>query len=186
MEIRELGIMGALEFSPKIYSDDRGSFREWFNLQEIKKVIDFSFSVVQGNVSHSKMDVIRGVHFSNSNKGQDKFVTCISGEIVDVLIDLRLGSPTYLVKEYVSLVPSGGRSVFIPTGVGHGFVSRAEDSIVCYLLSSEYDPKTEQAIYPFDPKLNIAWNTENPILSERDLSAQSFEQAHALGLLSAY
>jgi dTDP-4-dehydrorhamnose 3,5-epimerase len=186
MKIRELGILGALEFSPQIFSDDRGSFREWFNLQKIKQDIDFSFPVVQGNISHSKLGVIRGVHFSNSTKGQDKFVTCISGEIVDVLIDLRLGSPTYLVKEYVSLCPTSGKSIYIPTGVGHGFVSKAEESIVCYLLTSEYDPQTEQAIYPFDVELDINWNTEKSIISERDTSAQSLSEARVRGLLHSY
>lgn len=186
MEIRELGILGALEFSPQIFSDGRGSFREWFNLQKIKQDIDFSFPVVQGNISHSKLGVIRGMHFSNSSKGQDKFVTCISGEIVDVLIDLRLESPTYLVKEYVSLNPACGKSVYIPTGVGHGFVSRAEDSIVCYLLSSEYDPRTEQAVNPFDSELSIDWNTKNPILSDRDTSALTLAQARDLNLLHPY
>jgi dTDP-4-dehydrorhamnose 3,5-epimerase len=186
MKIRELGILGALEFSPQIFSDDRGSFREWFNIQKIKQDIDFSFPVVQGNISHSKLGVIRGIHFSNSPKGQEKFVTCISGEIVDVLIDLRLGSPTYLFKEYVSLNPAHGKSVYIPTGVGHGFVSRAEDSIVCYLLSSEYDPGTEQAISPFDRELAIDWNTKDPILSDRDTSAYSLAQARDLNLLHIY
>ena len=186
VEIRELGIIGALEFSPQIYSDDRGSFREWFNLQEIREKVNFPFPIAQGNVSHSKLGVIRGVHFSNSLKGQDKFVTCISGEIVDVLVDLRLESPTYLVKEYVSLLPSHGRSVYIPTGVGHGFVSRAEESIVCYLLSSEYDPQTEQAIFPFDADLDIEWNTEDPILSQRDASAQSLVHAKNFGLLKQF
>jgi dTDP-4-dehydrorhamnose 3,5-epimerase len=186
MEIRELGILGALEFSPQIFSDERGSFREWFNIQRIKQDIDFSFPVVQGNISHSKLGVIRGIHFSNSPKGQEKFVTCISGEIVDVLIDLRLGSPTYLFKEYVSLNPAHGKSVYIPTGVGHGFVSRAEESIVCYLLSSEYDPQTEQAVHPLDHELNIEWNTLNPILSARDSSAQSLAQARDLRLLRFY
>lgn len=186
MKIRELGIMGALEFSPQVFSDDRGSFREWFNLQKIKIDIDFSFTAVQGNISHSKLGVIRGIHFSNSPKGQEKFVTCVSGKIVDVLIDLRLGSPTYLVKEYVSLEPAHGKSVYIPTGVGHGFVSQAEESIVCYLLSSEYDPKTEQAINPFDSELGIDWNTKNPILSDRDISAHSLAQARDLSLLRFY
>lgn len=186
VEIRELGILGALEFSPQIFSDDRGSFREWFNLQRIKQNIDFSFPVVQGNISHSKLGVIRGVHFSNSSKGQEKFVTCVSGGIVDVLIDLRLGSPTYLVKEYVTLNPAHGKSVYIPTGVGHGFVSQAEESIVCYLLSSEYDPGTEQAINPFDSELGIDWNTKNPILSDRDTTAYSLAQARDLSLLRFY
>lgn len=186
MEIRELGILGALEFSPQIFSDDRGSFREWFNLQKIKQDIAFSFPVVQGNISHSKLGVVRGVHFSNSSKGQEKFVTCTSGDIVDVLIDLRLGSPTYLAKEYISLNPTHGKSVYIPTGVGHGFVSRAEESIVCYLLSSEYDPQTEQAIYPLDHELDIDWNIKNPILSERDSSAQSLAQARDRSLLRFY
>ena len=186
MKIRELGIMGALEFSPQVFSDDRGSFREWFNLQKINLDIDFSFTAVQGNISHSKLGVIRGIHFSNSPKGQEKFVTCVSGEIVDVLIDLRLGSPTYLVKEYVSLDPAHGISVYIPTGVGHGFVSQAEESIVCYLLSSEYDPQTEQSVNPFDIELNIDWNTKNPILSERDTSALTLAQARELNLLHRY
>lgn len=186
MEIKKLRILGALEFSTQIFSDERGSFREWINLEKIKREVDFSFPVIQGNISHSKLGVIRGVHFSNSAKGQGKFVTCISGKIVDVLVDLRLGSPTYLVKEYVYLDPTRAKSVYIPTGVGHGFASQEDDSVVCYLLTSEYDPATEQTIYPFDVELGIDWNTKNSILSSRDSSAQTFAQAKALNLLTSY
>lgn len=186
MEIRKLGILGALEFTAQIFSDDRGSFREWINLERIKNQMDFSFPVVQANISHSKLGVIRGIHFSNSVQGQDKFVTCISGKIVDVLVDLRIGSPTYLVKEYVHLDQICGKSVYIPTGVGHGFVSKKDDSVVCYLLTSEYDPTTEQSIHPFDIELDIDWNTQRPIISKRDSSAQSLAQARDLNFLRLY
>jgi dTDP-4-dehydrorhamnose 3,5-epimerase len=186
VKVRKLAIMEALEFSPQIYPDHRGSFREWFNLEKIDRDLPFLFPVAQGNISHSKLGVIRGLHFSNSPKGQRKLVTCTFGRVLDVLVDLRLGSPTYLVKEYVSLDPMQGKSVYIPAGVGHGFVSQAEESIVCYMLSSEYDPETEQTIYPFDVELDIDWNTKNPILSDRDTSAHSLAQARALGLLHFY
>ena len=186
MEIRKLGIVGALEFSSQVFSDERGSFREWINLQKIKLEMDFSFSVIQGNISNSKLGVIRGVHFSNSTRGQDKFVTCISGKIIDVLVDLRIGSPTYLVKEYIELDPSNGKSVYIPTGVGHGFLSKEDNTAVCYLLTSEYDPLTEQTIHPFDDELGINWDTKKSILSLRDKTARSLAQARALNLLHPF
>lgn len=186
MEIRKLGILGALEFSAQIFSDDRGSFREWINIERIKHEMDFSFPVIQANISHSKLGVIRGIHFSNSVKGQDKFVTCISGKIIDVLVDLRIGSPTYLVKEYVHLDQTCGKSVYIPTGVGHGFVSKEDNSIVSYLLTSEYDPATEQSIHPLDGELGIDWNTKSFILSVRDSSAQTLAQATSQKLLTSY
>lgn len=186
MEIRKLGILGALEFTSQIFSDSRGSFQEWINLEKIKQEMGFSFPVIQGNISHSKLGVIRGLHFSSSAKGQDKFVTCISGKVVDVLVDLRLGSPTYLIKDYIELDPTCGKSVYIPTGVGHGFASKEDNTVVCYLLTSGYDPLTEQTIHPFDTELGIEWNTDNSILSTRDQNAYSLAQAKALGFLTYF
>jgi dTDP-4-dehydrorhamnose 3,5-epimerase len=178
-----LGIEGAFEITPEIYADTRGSFQEWFNMERIRKVLPFNFIPVQGNISYSNESVVRGIHFSNSSSGQEKLVTCISGEIRDILIDLRLGSPSFMKVEYISLLPTNGNSVFIPSGVGHGFSSMKDDSILCYLLSSTYDPTTEQSVNPFDAELALDWNVEKPILSDRDVAGLSFQQVSDRKLL---
>ena len=186
MKINKLSIDGAFESIPQTHVDSRGYFRESFNIQEINKSISVSFLPIQGNISVSRKSVIRGIHFSNSTAGQAKYVTCTFGSVRDVIIDLRLGSPTFLKIEYIELNPSIGNSIFVPAGVGHGFVAREDNSMVSYLLNSVYEPTTEQAINPFDDQMGIDWNTKNPILSERDLNAVSLQEAQNLKLLTIF
>jgi dTDP-4-dehydrorhamnose 3,5-epimerase len=181
-----LGIEGAFEITPEVYVDARGAFQEWFNTESIREVLPFDFIPVQGNISHSNESVVRGIHFSNSPTGQEKIVTCISGEIRDAIVDLRLGSPTFMKVEYISLLPTRGNSVFIPSGVGHGFASIKDDSILCYLLSSTYDPTTEQSLNPFDAELVLDWNVEKPILSDRDIAGLSFQELSDRKLLTNF
>ena len=186
MKINKLSIDGAFESIPQTHVDSRGYFRETFNVQEINKYIPFSFLPIQQNTSVSKKSVIRGIHFSNSLAGQTKYVTCTFGKVLDVIVDLRVGSPTFLNVEYIELNPSVGNSIFVPTGVGHGFVAIEDESTVSYLLSTAYDPTTEQTIYPFDDQLGIDWKTENPILSSRDRNAGNLQDALRLKLLSNF
>ena len=186
MKINKLSIDGAFESIPITHVDSRGYFRETFNIKEINKSLSVSFLPIQGNTSVSKKSVIRGIHFSNSVVGQDKYVTCTFGKVLDVIVDLRLGSPTFLEIEYLELNPQIGNSIFVPTGVGHGFVAIENDSAVSYLLSSTYESATEQTINPFDDQLGIDWNTKNPILSDRDLNAGTLQEARRLKLLSIF
>jgi dTDP-4-dehydrorhamnose 3,5-epimerase len=113
--------------------------------------------------------VIRGIHYSLAPDGQVKVVTCTSGVIVDVLIDIRLNSPTYLQVEYIELSEESGRVIYIPSGVGHGFIVQSDSASVAYLTSSKFAPEYEKAVYLNDPELGIIWPIpvgENIIISK--------------------
>ena len=186
--MEKLSISGAYVARHKVFPDERGLFREWFKAQEIS-TIDETFSVQQANFSKSKRSVIRGIHYSVSPLGQSKVVTCVSGLVTDVLVDLRQGSPTYLQVEYIRLSDDSGEAVFIPTGVGHGFIVESESASVAYLSSSAYAPEYERGICPTDPALGIKWPLpfgELGIISKADTLAPTLEQAESSGNLAIY
>jgi len=188
MILQELSILGAYVATHRVFPDERGLFREWFKADEIQS-IDKTFSVQQANYSKSKRFVIRGVHYSVAPQGQAKLVTCASGEIVDVLVDLRVGSPTYLNIEYIELSEDSGKVVFIPTGVGHGFVVESESAAVVYLTSSGYAPDYEKAISPTDPELKINWPIPLGalgVISKADTEAPTLAQAKESGTLPTF
>ena len=188
MSLQELSIRGAYLVQHRVFPDERGLFREWFKAEEIAS-FDESFSVQQANYSKSKKSVIRGIHYSLSPVGQSKVVTCVSGLVTDVLVDLRLGSPTYLKVEYISLSDASGDVLYIPTGVGHGFIVESESASVAYLASSAYAPNYEKAICPTDPALGIIWPLqpgELGVISQADKSAPSLAQAEISGDLPIY
>ncbi len=188
MTLQELSISGAYLVTHQVFPDERGLFREWFKAEEVE-LIDKSFSVQQANYSNSKQFVIRGIHYSLAPRGQAKIVTCASGRIVDVLVDLRIGSPTYLKVEHVELAEDLGRVVFIPTGVGHGFFVESESAAIVYLTSSGYSPSYEKAISPTDSELGINWpipGGEMGVISKADREARTLAQAKELGILPTF
>jgi len=188
MTLQELSISGCYLVTHKVFPDERGIFREWFRSEEILSV-DKNFSVKQANYSNSKKYVIRGIHYSLAPSGQAKVVTCASGEIVDVLVDIRTGSPTYLNVENVRLSEKSGNVIYIPSGVGHGFIVESQSASVVYLTSSTYAPEYEKAICPMDPDLGIDWPIpagEIAIISDADLNAQKLAQAIELNELPTW
>jgi dTDP-4-dehydrorhamnose 3,5-epimerase len=180
MNIEPLPISGAWTLSPRIYQDDRGSFREWFKASALLEHADISFEPKQSNVSTSAKNVVRGIHYSLARQGQAKLITCLSGRIWDVIVDIRTGSPTFGQWEGVELSPENGKSVFISSGLGHGFSALENGSVAAYLLSSEYDPVSEKEINPLDPLLGIDWKISTPILSEKDQKGPSLESRRDL------
>jgi dTDP-4-dehydrorhamnose 3,5-epimerase len=188
MNIQRLAIDGCFVLVHKVFPDERGLFREWFKAEETKKLAP-NFEVQQANLSISKRGVIRGIHYSVAPVGQSKLVSCAQGGITDVLVDLRKGSPTYLKVEYVQLSESSGSTVFIASGVGHGFVVETESAAVVYLTSSSYAPQFEKAICPTDPDLAINWPLPHGVghvISPADASALTLSQADAAGDLPKY
>jgi dTDP-4-dehydrorhamnose 3,5-epimerase len=188
MTLQELSIEGAYILTHKVFPDERGNFREWFKAEEISS-IDSGFSVQQANYSKSKQWVIRGIHYSLAPEGQSKVVTCASGEVIDVLVDLRLNSPTYLKVEYIELKEDSGSVVYIPSGVGHGFIVQSESAAVVYLTSSGYSPEHEKAICPTDPELGITWPLpagQPGVISRADTQAPTLTQAIAEGILPTF
>ena len=185
MDLSPLGIEGAWLASSPVWEDDRGSFREWFKASDIKSATGLDFSVAQANLSHSKRGVLRGIHYSLAAGGQAKWVTCVSGSIRDVIVDIRPTSPTYGQYVIVDLVGGSGNVVLIGAGLGHGFISLNDDSAVAYLVSSPFSPTEEFEINPLDPIIGINWGlpTDQLLLSAKDLAAPDLSERRELGLL---
>ena len=171
MEFEELDLSGVWLAKSPTYRDGRGLFREWFQASDFENASGIDFVTSQSNCSTSVENVIRGIHFSRSPIGQAKFVTCVQGSILDVVIDLRKSSNTFMQSIQVELNSEYGYSVFVPSGFGHGFLTLDSANTVVYNLTSAYDPESEYTIDAFDPKLSISWPTKNVLRSDRDLSA---------------
>jgi dTDP-4-dehydrorhamnose 3,5-epimerase len=186
--VQKLAIDGCFVIEHKVYPDERGLFREWFKASDLLE-INSDFSVQQANYSYSTMGVLRGIHYSLAPQGQAKLITCAQGKILDVLIDLRKGSPTYLSVEYIELASDSGKTVFIASGVGHGFVVQSAEASVVYLTSSAFAPEFERNLSPLDPALEITWaipDDANLILSPADRNAPTLAGLEKSGLLPVY
>jgi dTDP-4-dehydrorhamnose 3,5-epimerase len=181
MKLSPLKIDGAWVAESPVWPDNRGFFREWYQRDTILEATGIDFSVAQANFSLSSQGVFRGIHYSLAPNGQAKWITCVSGSIIDVVVDLRVDSPTFKMIEYIELERSDGKSVLIGSGLGHGFYSKENDSGVAYLLNSSYSPENEYGISPKDPELNIAWpngffKSINQNISIKDLQAPTLRE----------
>jgi len=191
MPFQPMGIPGAFVFTPVRHEDTRGHFQESFKLSELRQEIGISFEVKQVNQSSSAKGVIRGIHFATSPPGQAKYVTCPKGKIWDVVVDLRTDSPTFGEWEGVDISADNGKSVVIPEGLGHAFLSLEKNSVVSYLCSEEYRPLDEHQINPLDPEIGIdflavakKFGVEKFVLSDQDKKAQTLKAALRSGNLA--
>jgi dTDP-4-dehydrorhamnose 3,5-epimerase len=173
LEIRELDIQGLWIIKFPIYTDSRGDFREWFKASDIESQVGKSFETLQANISSSKKGALRGIHFSLAPGGQGKLITCATGSIWDVVVDLRVNYPTFKRWVVTPLDSASGESLYVSDGLGHGFVSMSENSKIVYLLTGPYSKEDEYEVNPFDPEIGIKWPIENPILSTKDSQAPS-------------
>ena len=182
-----LSIEGAWVATPPVRSDARGSFLELFRGGEFLGALGYRLDVAQANCSVSHRGVIRGIHFADVPPGQAKYVSCVSGAILDVVVDLRAGSPSFGRWEAVRLDDENRRSVFVSEGLGHAFMALSELATTVYLCSTPYTPGREHGLHPLDPDLGIGWpaGTE-PVLSDKDAKAPSLAEAHRGGLLPRY
>ena len=185
MKIIPLHVSGVWLASWQSYEDERGNFREWFKHSDIFTATGLDFSVAQANFSESKNGVVRGIHYSLADPGQAKWLTCLSGSIKDVIVDLRQGSPTFGEIVEINLSGSSQQAVLISPGLGHGFISLKDKTTVAYLITSPFSPSEEFAINPLDPTLKIDWELPGHrlILSERDSSAPSLLEQMSCGKL---
>jgi dTDP-4-dehydrorhamnose 3,5-epimerase len=182
-----LPIEGAWVFTPRIHRDERGGFLEWFRGQELAARAGYRFDVAQANCSVSRRGVIRGIHFADVPPGQAKYVTCVRGAVMDVVVDLRAGSPAFGTWQAVILDDADRRAVFAAEGLGHGFCTLSDEATVLYLCSAPYTPGREHGVHPLDADLAIAWpDSTEPVLSARDAAAPTLAQAQAAGLLPGY
>ena len=181
MEINEIRV-----FENTIFEDGRGYFQEMYKESRFRSASIDNFNPKQSNLSVSNYGVIRGIHYSIAKSGQAKMVSCVHGSILDVAIDLRIGSPNFLKVFTIKLKSTEGKSVFIPHGFGHGFQSLEDKSMVTYLLDTEYEPTLEKEIYVFDSQLKIPWYEIPPILSAKDANANSLRNARSENQLPIY
>ncbi|MBW0014990.1 dTDP-4-dehydrorhamnose 3,5-epimerase [Mycobacterium sp.] len=189
MKVRELDIPGIWEITPTIHGDSRGLLFEWFTDHDFTGFAGHRFDFRQANCSTSAAGVLRGLHFAQVPPGQAKYVTCVSGSVFDVVVDIRLGSPTFGRWDSVVLDDKEHNTIYISEGLAHGFLALQENSTVMYLCSAEYDPQREHTICPTDPALGIDWPLVDgaaAVLSDRDAAAPSFAEVHASGLLSTW
>ena len=184
-----LGIEGAWVFTPQVHSDDRGSFAEVFRGAEFAADLGYRLDVAQVNCSVSRRGVIRGIHYADVPPGQAKYVTCVAGAILDVVVDLRAGSPTFGKWEAVQLDAATRRAVFLAEGLGHAFTALTDGATALYLCSTPYAPGREHGVHPLDPAIGIAWPADEdiaPVLSEKDAAAPTLEEALRAGQLPRY
>jgi 5-epimerase len=187
MKFRHLPIDGAVEFTPAVHSDNRGLFVSPFQGPSFAEAVGRPFSVAQTNHSRSAAGVLRGVHFTAFPPGQEKYVYCPHGRVLDVMVDIRLGSPTFGLSVATELDPVTFRAVFIPDGVGHAFLALEPDTVVSYMVSTSYVPQAELAIHPLDRDLALPWPADlRPVLSQKDLAAPSLNEAREMHLLPTY
>ena len=188
MKFNQFAIDGAWLAESDVHADNRGNFTEWFKKSEIEMATGFNFEAAQANISTSNKGTLRGIHYSLAQAGQAKWVTCVSGSILDVIVDFREGSPTIGKFATIKLEANLGKSILIGPGLGHGFIALDDSSSVAYLLSSPYSPADEYEINPFDSEIGINWGVEigEANLSEKDRNAPSLETQKANGKLPKY
>lgn len=193
MQITPLSIEGAWKVQPDTHADERGVFLEWFAESAFIEAVGHPLTLAQANLSTSSAGVVRGVHFAEVPPGQAKYVTCPSGAVLDVVIDLRIGSPTFGQYESVLLDDVGRAAVYVSEGLAHAYIALADGSVFAYLCSAPYAPGREHGVNPLCPELDIRWPTEGrdgepltPLMSPKDLAAPTLRQAREQGLLPTY
>jgi dTDP-4-dehydrorhamnose 3,5-epimerase len=190
MKVRELAVPGAWEITPQQHADSRGVFYEWFTDHDFGAFAGHLFDLRQANCSVSSAGVLRGLHFAELPPSQAKYVTCLRGAVFDVVVDIRVGSPTYGRWDAVQLDDRDRRSVYLSEGLAHGFLALQDDSTVMYLCSTPYAPAREHTILAIDRALGIRWPTTvfggEPVLSERDAAAPGLDEVRAAGLLPTW
>lgn len=166
MKVTELELQGVLLIEPRVFRDERGSFVESWNAGRFAAAgVEIEF--VQDNVSWSRRGVIRGLHYQHP-QGQAKLTSVLQGEVWDVVVDIRRGSPKFGRWTAVALSGDNQRQLFVPEGYAHGFAVTSEEAIFTYKCSRYYDPACEWTLRWDDPDLGIDWGVSDPVVSEKD------------------
>ena len=188
MGFRELAVPGAWEITPQVHGDSRGGFFEWFTARGFAGMAGHRLDLGQANCSISSTGVLRGLHFAQLPPSQAKYVTCVKGAIFDVVVDIRLGSPTYGQWDSVLLDDVHRRSIYLSEGLAHGFLALQDQSTVMYLCSTPYAPEREHTIAATDPAIGIEWPlpASQLLLSDRDAAAPSLADVREAGLLPTW
>lgn len=176
MKIEKTDIEGILILTPQLFGDERGYFFESFNQKEFEEKAGIKINFVQDNQSKSQKGVLRGLHFQNPPYEQGKLVRVLSGSVLDIGIDIRKDSPTYGKQFKIKLDGSTNQMAWLPPGIAHGFVSLEDDTVFFYKCSNYYNKDSEGCILWNDSDLNIDWEVDSPILSEKDKLGESFKE----------
>lgn len=183
MRIQQSKISGAWLLEGQRFFDSRGWFQELFTHSKVSAATGFNLDVQQINISYSRQNVVRGIHFSMAPAGQAKYVSVLNGTVEDYVVDVRTDSPTFGQWEKFELTSNTPSGVLISGGLGHAFRVMSTDALVCYGVSSEYNPVNEHALSPLCTTVNLGWNEKHIVLSEKDRDAPDLLSLRALGLL---
>lgn len=186
VEVTPRGIEGVWEFTPILRPDDRGVFLESFKASAFEEATGHPFDLQQMNISVSRAGTVRGVHFADVPPGQAKYVQCFEGRILDVVVDIRVGSPTFGQWDAIELSSEIRNGLYIAEGLGHAFCALTDSATVGYLCSEPYAPTREHGITPVDPELGLPWPDMELLLSPKDEAAPTLAQAREDGLLPDY
>ena len=175
MEVIKTELKGILVIKPKVFGDERGYFFESFNEDNYRKAgIDFCF--VQDNISKSKKNTVRGLHYQIGDFAQGKLCKVIYGKVLDVAVDIRFGSPTFGKYFSSELSEENHTQLWIPPGFAHGFSVLSDEAIFSYKCTKLYSKADERAILFNDKDLNIDWRVNDPIVSEKDFKSKPFKE----------
>ncbi|KWT63824.1 dTDP-4-dehydrorhamnose 3,5-epimerase [Streptomyces albus subsp. albus] len=187
MKITEMSIPNAFRIMPEIHEDERGFFAELARSGTLTEAIGYPFEAGQVNCSLSVRNTVRGIHGTSIPPGQAKLVTCIGGSVIDVVVDLRVGSPTFGQFEMTRQDADTGISVYLADGLGHAFIALTDNACVNYLCSEKYVHGTMIEINPLDPDIGIPWELDGPpIMSDKDAVAPALSTAVDNGMLPSY
>jgi dTDP-4-dehydrorhamnose 3,5-epimerase len=187
MHFKELSVPDSWVFTPIQRPDPRGVFLEWFKAPVFRDAVGHDLVVKQANHSVSSKGTLRGVHFADVPPGQAKYVYCTKGAVLDIIIDIRVGSPTFGVSDAVQLDDQDRKAVYLSEGLGHAFLALTDDANVTYLCSEPYNPTGEHGVHPLDTDLALPFPDDvEHLLSEKDEAAPTFAEAQASGLLPSY
>ena len=193
MTITPLAIEGAWLVQPTPRGDARGTVHEWLVQDAFAQATGARLDVAQANLSTSRAGVVRGVHVADPAVGQAKYVTCAAGAALDVVVDLRVGSPTFGHHETVLLDDVDRAGVYVSAGLGHATMALADDTVFVYLVSRPFVPGVERSVNPMCPELGIDWPSTGRdgaaldlVLGDRDRSAPGLHEAMRLGVLPRY
>jgi len=193
VQVTPLLIDGAFAVRPTQHDDARGVFLEWFRADVFRHATGHDLELAQANCSVSRAGVIRGIHYADVPPGQAKYVTCLHGAALDVVVDLRVGSPTFGRWHSVLLDDVGRGQVYVAEGLGHAFMALEDETTLVYLCSTGYAPGREHGVDPFDAAIGIEWPTVGrdgssiaPILSAKDAALPSLAAAMHDGVLPVF
>jgi dTDP-4-dehydrorhamnose 3,5-epimerase len=181
MQIRPLTIADAFEITPTVIGDERGLFLESYRGDKLAEAIGHRPQIVQTNVSVSSRGTLRGIHFADVPPSQAKYVTALTGSLVDFVVDIRVGSPTFGQWDSVVLDATDRRAVYLPEGMGHAFAALEDHTTAMYLVTAPYTPAREHGIHPLDPEVGLVLpeGMSAPLLSAKDSTAPSLAEALA-------